>query len=260
MKMIEPIAYQKKLDGKSNAHLITFNDGKEYVVKFFQPGFERTLANEWISYCLGRFLGLPIPYAQMVEIPADFSSQFPELQGMSMTQYQFASLYIPNCLDGHQVSHISQIKNNQSLASIIVFDYWLYNGDRTRKNILLQEVSENSYQLWAIDHAEVFGTFNWLLSELSNLPTDLIKSGTHQLMARFIQDEKNFAESLELIQTIPIFLIEEITSTIPDEWMVSKEEKKEIVHTLVKRRKKILPETIQQFIKKIYLPLNNIQT
>ena len=256
--MIEPIAYQKKLEGKSNAHLITFNDGKEYVVKFFQSGFERTLANEWISYCLGRYLGLPIPYAQMVEIPFDFSSQIPELQEMSMTQYQFASLYIPNCLDAHQVPHISQIENHHSLASIIVFDYWLYNGDRTRKNVLLQEVSENIYQLWAIDHAEVFGTYNWLLPDLEKLPAHLIKSSTHQLMARFIRDEQEFAKILELIQTIPIFLIEEIVSIIPEDWMVSKEEKKEIVHTLVNRRKKILPETIQRFMKKIYLPLHHI--
>lgn len=259
MNMIEPIAYCKKLEGKSNAHLFTFNDGKDYVVKYFQSGFERTLANEWISYCLGRYLGLPIPYAQFVEIPLDFSSQIPELQELSMTQYQFASIYIPHCLDAHQVSHISQIMNHHSLASIIVFDYWLYNGDRTRKNILLHESSESTYQLWAIDHAEVFGTYNWLLSDLEILPADLIKSATHQLMARFIQDEKKFAESLELIQTMPIFLIEEIVSTLPDDWMVSKEEKKEIVHTLVNRRKKVLPETIQTFIKKIYRPLHNIQ-
>ena len=79
MDMIEPIAYRKKLEGKSNAHLITFNDGRDYVVKYFQPGFEKTLANEWISYCLARYLGLPIPFAQFVEIPHDFSSQIPEL-------------------------------------------------------------------------------------------------------------------------------------------------------------------------------------
>lgn len=258
--MIEPIAYRKKLDGKSNAHLMTFNDGKDYVVKYFQPGFERTLANEWISYCLARYLGLPIPFAQTIEIPLDFSSQIPELQELrSMTQYQFASAYIPHCLDAHQVSQVSQIKNDQSLASIIVFDYWLYNGDRTRKNILLQEVSENNYQLWIIDHAEIFGSYDWRLSDLEELPADLIKSSTHQLMARFIQDEIHFSESLELIQTIPIFLIEEIVSTIPDEWMISKEEKKEIVHTLVNRRKKVLPETLQTFIKKIYHPLHNCQ-
>ena len=50
---------------------------------------------------------------------------------------------------------------------------------------------------------------------------------------------------MELIQTIPIHLIEEIVSLIPDDWMVSKEEKKAIVHTLVNRRKKMLPETIK---------------
>ena len=81
----------KKLEGKSNAHLITFNDGRDYVVKYFQPGFEKTLANEWVSYCLARYLGLPIPFAQLVEIPQEYSSQIPELAQMSKTQYQFAS-------------------------------------------------------------------------------------------------------------------------------------------------------------------------
>ena len=73
--MIMPTVYQKKLEGKSNAHLITFSDGKDYVVKYFQPGFEKTLPNEWVAYCLARYLGLPIPYAQLVEIPHEFSSQ-----------------------------------------------------------------------------------------------------------------------------------------------------------------------------------------
>jgi hypothetical protein len=257
--MIEPIAYQKKLEGKSNAHLITFNDGKDYVVKFLQRGFEKTLANEWISYCLGRYLGLPIPFAQFVEIPHDFSLQNLELAELGVTQYQFASLYIPNCLDGHQVPPIFQITNDQSLASIIIFDYWLCNGDRTRKNILLHETSEKAYQLWAIDHAEVFGTYNWLLSDLEKLPAGLIKSATHQMMARFIKDENTFDKQLELINTMPIFLIEEIVSTIPEDWMVSREEKKEIVHTLLNRRKKILPGTIQLFINKIYRPLHKLQ-
>jgi hypothetical protein len=44
-------------------------------------------------------------------------------------------------------------------------------------------------------HAKVFGTYNWLLSDLEILPADLIKSATHQLKTRFIQDEKKFAES-----------------------------------------------------------------
>ena len=89
-----------------------------------------------------------------------------------------------------------------------------------------------------------------LQSDLEKLPVELIKSATHQLMASFIEDEKCFTEQLELIQKVPIFLIEEIVSLIPDDWLVSKEEKKEIVNTLVERGRKILPEVIREFIKK----------
>ncbi|WP_394233314.1 HipA family kinase [Niallia oryzisoli] len=255
--MIEPIAYQKQLEGKSNAHLISFSDGKDYVVKYFQQGFEKTLPNEWISYCLARYLGLPIPFARIIDIPQSFSSQIPELAAMNHTPHQFALTYIPDCLDGHQVLRIPEITNSNELASIIVFDYWLYNSDRTRKNILLQGESENAFRLWAIDHAEVFGTYNWQQDELENLPTGLIKSATHQIMASFIPDEKQLFEQINIIQTIPTFLIEEIVSMIPDEWMVSKEEKKAMVNSLLVRRKKILPDLIQKFVDKIYRPMQN---
>jgi hypothetical protein len=253
--MIKPVAYRMKLEGKSNAHLITFDDGRNYVVKFFQEGFEKTLPNEWVSYCLARYLGLPVPFAQIVEIPQTFISEIPELSQMAASQYQFASLYVPGCLDGHQVSDVPGIVNQEILAGIIVFDYWLNNGDRTRKNILLEEESADSYRLWMIDQAEIMGSYNWQLSDLEKLSNKMIKSATHKLMASFVEDESEFANFIELIQTIPIFLIEEIVSIIPDDWQVSKDEKKAIVTTLVKRRKKLLPKVIKQFIKKVYLPL-----
>lgn len=255
--MIEPLAYVRPLEGKSCSHLITFNDGNDYVVKYFQSGFEKTLPNEWVSYCLGRYLGLPIPHAQIVQIPQEFSSQIPELVQMDGNPYQFASLFVPNCLDAHNVHKISDIENHLSLASVIVFDYWLNNGDRTRKNVLLQEKSEDIYHLWAIDHAEVFGTYNWQQIDLEQLPVNLIKSATHQLMAKYIEEEEYFYEQVEIIQTMPILLIEEIVTLIPDEWFVSKEEKKAIVSTLVTRRRKTLPKMINNFIKKVYLPIKD---
>ncbi|MGE7766834.1 HipA family kinase [Peribacillus sp. NPDC096540] len=257
--MIQPTVYQKKLEGKSNAHLITFSDGKDYVVKYFQPGFEKSLPNEWVAYCLARYLGLPIPYAQLVEIPQDFSSQVPELAQMGHTNFQFASLYVPDCVDAHQVSNVSKIINHQSLAGIILFDYWLCNGDRTRKNILLHEENLNSYQLWVIDHAEIFGSYNWLQHDLEMLPIGILKSATHKLMALFIEDEKQFTEQLELIQTMPILLIEEIVALIPDDWGVSMEEKKGMVTTLLSRRKNILPKLVQKVIQSVYRPLHQNQ-
>lgn len=254
--MIQPVAYKKTLVGKSNAHLITFNDGRDYVVKYYQPGFEKALANEWVGYCLGRYLGLPIPFAQLVEIPQEFSSQVPELELLSNTQFQFASLYVADCFDGHQVPAVHQIINYQSMAGIIIFDYWLCNRDRTRKNIILCDESTDSNRLWIIDHAEIFNSFNWVENDLVTLPTGIMKSATHQLMARFIDDEQRFFEYLEVIQTLPIHLIEEIVAVIPDDWNVSAEEKKAMVTALVTRRKKILQKIIERFIKRVYRPLH----
>jgi hypothetical protein len=254
--MIEPVAYRKTLEGKSNAHLITFNDGRDYVVKYNQPGFEKTLPNEWVAYCLARYLGLPIPFAQIVEIPQDFSSQAPEMAQMSQTKFQFASLYVPDCFNAHQISNVPHIVNPQSLAGIIVFDYWLCNKDRTRKNILLCDEAPDSYQVWIIDHAEIFHSYSWLSQDLERLPSKIIKSATHQFMASFIEDEQEFTKQLEIIESIPELLLDEIVALMPDDWNISTVEKKAIVSTLMKRRKKVLPRLIHTFIKHIYRPVH----
>ncbi|MEH7250640.1 HipA family kinase [Neobacillus niacini] len=254
--MIKPVAYKKTLTGKSNAHLITFNDGRDYAVKYFQSGFEKTLANEWVAYCLARYLGLPIPFAQLVEIPPEFSSTIPELAQMTQTKSQFASLYVPDCFDGHQVTAVPSISNRENLAGIILFDYWMCNRDRTRKNIILCDDAVNSYHLWIIDHAEVFASYNWGFEDLEALPITILKSATHQIMACFIENEQDFYEQLEIIQTLPIHLIEEIVALIPDDWQVTSEERKAIVSTLVTRRKRILRKLMERFMKRVYLPIH----
>lgn len=259
--MIEPVSFVKKLEGKSNSYLITFNDGRDYVVKYFHTGFEKALPNEWIAFCIARYLDLPIPFAQIVQIPVEFSLKIPDLtqEVIDNSQYQFASLYVPHCKDGHQVPTIQQIVNSKSLAGIILFDYWLCNEDRTRKNILLCEEDSNNYHLWMIDHAEIFGSYSWLIPELETLPQKIMKSATHQLMAGFIEDEIEFEQHLNIIQTFPVLLLEEIVECIPEDWMVTKEEKKAIVGRLVNRRKKILPLLLRKFIKNIYRPIKNNQ-
>ncbi|WP_163182603.1 HipA family kinase [Neobacillus sedimentimangrovi] len=257
--MIQPTDYQMKLDGKSNNHLITFNDGHDYAVKFFQPQCNKSLVNEWVGYCLGRYLGLPIPFGRIVEIPPDFSPHIPELAELNYTKYQFASRYIPNCLNGHQVLDVQQIVNESSLAGIIVFDYWVGNLDRTRKNILLREEQPNTYHLWIIDQAEIFGGFDWGIEDLENLPSNIISSTTHKFIAKHVKEEEQFFAQLELIQTLPILLMEEIVTLIPEEWNVSNEERKAIVTALIIRRNKVLPKLLEKFIKKVYRPLHGIE-
>lgn len=250
--MMKPVAYRRKLEGKSNAHLITFDDGRDYVVKFFQREFKKTLANEWVAYCLARYLDLPVPFARLVEIPDEFIAENPELEPFVLTQLHFASLFIPACLNGHEVKNVSGIVNSESLARIILFDYWMANRDRTRKNILFQEEACEIYHLWIIDHAEILGSHSWEIGSLEKMATGLRKSAARNLMASFVENEEDFAESLEFIQKIPIFLIEEIISTIPDDWMVSRAERKAMVGALLKRRKKILPKILPRMVKKLF--------
>lgn len=245
--MIKPSCFKQKLDGKSQSLLLTCSDGNDYVIKDILPGFEKSLANEWIGYCVGRFLGLPIPFAQIVEMPPDFFKDYPDIIDRPYSKYQFFSLYEPACQNGHEVGPIEAISNASCLAGIIVFDYWLYNRDRTRKNILFQKNSSD-YRVIIMDHAEIFNSYNWQKDDLQNLPTGMIKSATHQLIHSFVPDHSIYKEYLEIIESMPIHLLKEIVASIPEEWHVSAEEKKEIVKTLIKRREK-LPQIIDHFIK-----------
>ncbi|SHP66195.1 Phosphatidylinositol 3-and 4-kinase [Mycobacteroides abscessus subsp. abscessus] len=251
--MIKPVSYVKRLEGKSNTHLIKFDDGHEYAVKYFIPGFEKSLPNEWVAYCLARYLQLPIPHAQIIEMPSEFSTEIPDFIE-SDSRYQFASRYIPDCYNGHEVTQIKKIVNEQQLASIILFDYWLSNRDRTKKNILLKEVGDEAYHLWIIDHAECFGSYNWTGEQVEDLPVKILRSATHRLMAQFVGRESDFYEALKVIQTIPNFLIEEIVSIIPDDWQVSTEEKKILSQYLIRRRKKMLPRSLKKFMVRDYFP------
>lgn len=247
---MEPIQYKQLLPGKSKAHLIKFSDGNDYVVKFLQEGFEKSLANEWVAYCLGRYLGVPIPFARLIELPQEFLQQIPDFDEPLLSTTQFASLYIPDCKDGHEVTTISTITNHDQLASIIVFDYWLQNRDRTRKNILLKETGPDTFQLYAIDHAEVFNSYNWQVEELSSLPAKIIKSATHELMAQFVENDDLYFEAINIMKKMPILLIDETVKLLPEDWNISRKDRKKMVESLIKRRKNQVTKMINSFLNK----------
>ncbi|MCM3668184.1 hypothetical protein M3181_04105 [Mesobacillus maritimus] len=255
--MIKPTASLKTLPGKSNAQLLTFDDGQDYVVKSWKPEYPRSLANEWLGYAIARYLQLPVPFGRIVEFPAEFLNEQQEAENGEKMQQHFASLFVPDCINGHEVGRIETLTNTpESLAGIILFDYWVANRDRTRKNILFQPAEQQGvYQLWAIDQAEILTGFDWNLSELEQLPTELIKSTAHKMLIEFIDHEQYFYQQLEVIQSIPILLLEEIVELIPEKWEVTKEERKAIITALLHRRHKVLPKVMERFLKRIYRPI-----
>jgi hypothetical protein len=253
---MKPVTYRKLFDSKTNnAHLITFDDGHDYVVKLYKKSEDKVLINEWFAYCIARYMGLPVPHSYLVELSEEFIATIPNNALLQYTTKQFASKYINDSVNGHEVDVIN-IMNNSDLAKIIVFDYWLCNTDRTRKNVLLQEKIPGTHFLNVIDHADILGSLSWTINDLEHLPQTIMKSATHEMMAKFIQDEDDLIEQIKWIQAIPIQLLEEILSLIPHDWNLSYEEQQELIKSLIYRRQKILPMLVGKFIKRVYRPLH----
>ncbi|WP_449539514.1 HipA family kinase [Ferdinandcohnia sp. Marseille-Q9671] len=257
MTDIQPTNYHQLFEGKSNnAHLFSFDNGKQYIVKFFKEGQEKILFNEWIGYSIARYLQLPVPPSRFVQIPQSYYSELTDGELIKYTNTQFATEYIPNCQNAHELPS-PKVINQKQLAGIIIMDYWLYNLDRTRKNVLFKETSAGNHYLYIIDHADLFGSFAWDSNHLSTYCRKLMKSATHEMIASFIQEEKDFYDQLSIIQAIPIHLLNEIVAFTPDDWGISEEDKNRVVDYLVCRRDMVLPKLIRDFIKTRYRPLHS---
>jgi hypothetical protein len=93
-----PVKYVQVLRG-GTAHVILFNDGKEYVVKWFGVKKERgkEVVNEYVVAKLAQLLSLPnIPF-KLVYIPEYFLKKTPELQQKSLmffTKHQRLNPYL----------------------------------------------------------------------------------------------------------------------------------------------------------------------
>lgn len=245
-----PVQYIRFYPGKSsNAHLILFDNGKQYIVKFLKQGQEKILMNEWLGYSIARYMDLPIPPSRIVEIPAAFLNEIDQKENLIYTSKQFATLYIDDCKNGHELEN-PHVINTKQLAGILILDYWLFNTDRTRKNILFKEISPETYHLYIIDHADIFGSFAWNKEDLEFISKQILKSATHEMIANFIKDKNDLIEQLKVIQEIPVFLLKEILDFPPEDWGISSDEKDAILTFLINRRDYILPDLIKKVIKK----------
>ncbi|MDP5276419.1 HipA family kinase [Chengkuizengella axinellae] len=242
--------YKMPLQSKSNhVHLVFFDNQSDYAVNFLHATEEKTLVNQWIAYCIGRYMELPIPKAEIVEMPTSFLHDIPNLNSYTQQNAkQLAVFFLENCISIDEEKTYS-ISNQGDFAKTIVFDYWLCNTNRTNHNVWLQEITPGIYKYWMMDHSEIFASLSWTAEDLTKLPENVLNNNTHKTMASLITNEKEFAKQIELIQTIPTLLLEEILSLIPEEWNISTKEKEAVVKALNHRRYEIVPNIINQFIQ-----------
>lgn len=255
---ITPTTFIKSLKGKSLPQLIRFSDGNDYVIKFSgNPQGMKILINEYIASQLAAILSLSTPSYSLVHISEQFIRENPVLSSFSFVGgVQFSSRYIEHCKQIPKYPPFperDQILNQEVLAGIVVFDYWLSNSDRSRRNLLLQQNHRGNVQIQLIDHGNCFsGNTNWDVKSLVKPPKLKFRT-VHKWCLSLLRNKDEILLFIEKVKKIPDDLIYSIIGSIPDEWNVTKREKESLYTYLVKGKTK-LPNLLDQISSTYFIP------
>lgn len=246
IKYLRPMAY-----GKSQPHLIKFSDHRKYVVKFKNNvQGNRVLISEYIVNKLAALLDLPVPPCKAVTVPDSFIRRHPPLsESHFQSGTQFASRYIDRCISLFDILPRplkEEIVNRKQAAGLIVFDLWVSNRDRNSKNILLKPVGERRYALHMIDHANCI--------KRSGNVVQFKRFGfkynfAYRWCISILDDGKELLPYVKKIVALPNEDIYDVIRSIPDDWNVTENEKKNLFRHL-KDAKTMLPHLVEEFTAK----------
>ncbi|MEH7223928.1 HipA family kinase [Bacillus sp. JJ1566] len=242
---IKPIhSLYKMPKGHSSPHLIRFDDGNDYVVKFKKnPPGTRTLVNEYVAGKLAELLKLPVTPFRKVYISQEFIDSYPSLSSKFSSGIQFASLYLEDTIylpKNMELDEEIKIRNCEQLAGVIAFDYWVGNVDRNRKNLLLKRLNQSDYQFYMIDHGHCFNQANWTVDTFQELP--IMSSSwrkAHKIYMSLLQKKEGIFTYVKRINEVPLSSIQRIIHSIPDDWEVSEKEKQALIDYLVASRERL---------------------
>lgn len=249
---IRPVKHIRGMPrGSSRPQLILFSDGRPYIVKFKNNPVQgtRALVNEYVAGRLAQLLGLPVPSFKIVHIGKQFFKENPVLYRYRFRPgHQFASEYIPNCLKKIDKDSLSQLNivNRKHIAGIVVFDQWVNNIDRRRRNILLRPLSgDRGYQLFMIDQGHSFSYFDywshrrecrWTPAALRFLPQKL-KSNAFYRWCKQQSRREDFDYYLNKIQQVSEQQIRQVIASIPKDWNVARVEREALYDYLIRAKK-----------------------
>lgn len=140
-------------EGATEPMLCRADDGRAYAVKHRGCGRD-ALIREWIAGRIGRKLDLPIPDIELLTLAA---SKAPYI-AVPGADHLAACPSFGSCFVESTVLFTPALKArvpDALRAGVLLFDWWVRNGDRTDGNSnLLWKASES--ELWVIDHNLAF--------------------------------------------------------------------------------------------------------
>ena len=207
------VEHVRALRGGSQPRLMRASDGHLYVVKFQgNPQGSRVLANELLASRLAQHLGLPVPQAEILELPAKLADSLyfdtptgPKriCPGLHLGSPLVISPFEGRIYDFLPPAYAAQIRNQECLTGIQLFDLWTCNRD-TRQAVYWKRSQEKKFTVTFIDNGHCFGGPDW------KLPTDVAAIGLP------VRDEGS--SWLAKLDSLPSDLITRLAAEIPTQW------------------------------------------
>jgi peptidoglycan-N-acetylglucosamine deacetylase len=244
-KYVSPVNKKGKSDiAQSQPQIILMSNNKKYVVKFINnPQGNKMLMTEYVCTMLAQHLGLPTIPCEIVNVPKEFITQNKLYRYQFKPGNQFASLFLDKCSGLWFKLKKEQVRNRETLAGIVVFDFWLRNKDRDSSNILIQPITGTDYHIHLIDHGNCYPSRSALL-EIINNPKKLKLSTVHNWCISMIDNSEEFTYYLNKINNLNNDLIKELVNSIPNDWGIPDEVKKQF-YTNIIEAKQVLPEIVE---------------
>lgn len=192
--------------GLSSPFLCRGDDGELYFVKGRASG-RASLWAEWLAGNLGRAFGLPIPPFCIAEVPAALIRECPPDLRLLGNGPAFASRNAEGCQWLELAAAPAVDKTLQ--RDILVFDWWLKNGDRTRGNPNLLWHSGNK-ELVVIDHNQAFDP----AFSAADFWTHHLFAGQHDAVFKDLAEQARYAARLD--DALSVW--DEACDNIPPEW------------------------------------------
>lgn len=249
---IEPREIVGQLRGSSQPQLIRFSNRVSYVVKFKNnPLGNKALANEYVVSRLARELNLPVPDFQVVIIDKSFIQRHSVLQENAFQAgSQFCTEYLEKCFPFKENprSIVDRLVNRRDFDNMIVFDQWISNMDRTKRNVLIQPVHRNRLKMYLLDHGNCFPKGRkWTVKSLKKQPVKPVPKSVHKMYGTLFCSPDRLEAFTERIVSFPKEKIKDIVRSIPEDWHIPDAEQRALARHLIKR-KKMLPAIMKSFL------------
>lgn len=239
----QAIQYIKPMKlGWTRPHIFRCDNQELYVVKFINnPDGTGVLANEWIASRLGRMLKLPVAKSSKILITDELLDMYPELKRMEIDSgLHFGSRFEKDGVNVGDHIDLSDCRNVESAAGMIVFDHWINNWDRhrTQANLLYLEIRK---EILLIDHSDAFFGPDWNMEAWWDHPEDIdvFWGPLYEKFVPYIDNSNPFGKYLSAIESLSENDLRSATRGLPGQWSIPEDDLNQLIDFLLYRKDRI---------------------